>query len=123
MRNPRAQAGPLIQDGLRRAGLDPEGSRAIDMVSAGPGSYAMTSDSHEVTLHSARETPEADIGHIAEDLRSIAAVERFRTLYDSDWPAAIPSLARRLHDHVAYGDCPLGRRQSGAAAHLIGRRA
>jgi len=61
--------------------------------------------------------------HDSEDLRSIAAVERFRTVYDSDWPAAIPSLGRRLHNHVACGDCPLGRRQAGAAAHLIERRA
>lgn len=61
--------------------------------------------------------------HVAEDIRSIAAVERFRAVYGSDWPDAIPSLARRLHDHVASGDCPLGRRQAGATAHLIEPRA
>lgn len=61
--------------------------------------------------------------HDSEDLRSIAAVEQFRAMYGSDWPAAIPSLARRLHNHVACGDCPLGRRQAGAEAHSIERRA
>jgi hypothetical protein len=60
--------------------------------------------------------------HDLEDLRSIAAVERLRSIFGPDWPAAIPSLARRLHNHVALGDCPLGRRQAGAAAHLIERR-
>ncbi len=67
-------------------------------------------------------TPRSD--HAAEDVRSIAAVERFRTVYGPDWPAAVPSLARRLRNHhVAMGDCPLGRRQAGAAACLIERRA
>ncbi len=61
--------------------------------------------------------------HAAEDLRSIAAVERFRTVYGPDWPVSVPSLARRLYNHVACGDCPLGRRQAGAAAHLIERPA
>jgi hypothetical protein len=60
--------------------------------------------------------------HDLEDVRSIAAVERFRAIFGADWPAAVPSLAHRLHDHVALGDCPLGRRQAGAAAHLIERR-
>jgi hypothetical protein len=62
------------------------------------------------------------LDHVTEDLRSIAAVERFRSVYGPDWPEAIPSLARRLHDHVAFDDCPLGRRQAGAAAQLIERR-
>jgi hypothetical protein len=60
--------------------------------------------------------------HDSEDLRSIAAVERFRTIFGVNWPQVLPSLARRLHSHVAHGDCPLGRRQAGAAAHLIERR-
>jgi len=60
--------------------------------------------------------------HLAEDLRSIAAVERLRSVYGPEWPQAVPSLARRLHDHVACGDCPLGLRQAGAASRLIGRR-
>ncbi|MBF6604202.1 MAG: hypothetical protein IVW53_01280 [Chloroflexi bacterium] len=37
MRDPRSQASLLIQDGLRRAGLDPEGSRAAATDSARPG--------------------------------------------------------------------------------------
>ena len=64
-----------------------------------------------------------ELEHVAEDMRSITAAVRFRAIFGPDWPAAVPSLARRLHDHVAYGDCPLGRRQAGAAAHLIERRA
>ena len=59
--------------------------------------------------------------HVAEDLRSIAAVERFREVYGPDWPAAVPSIARRLRNHVASGDCPLGLRQAGVAARLIER--
>lgn len=65
----------------------------------------------------------AQSDHDSEDLRSIVAVEQFRALFGSNWPTVVPSLSRRLHNHVASGDCPLGRRQAGAAAHLIEGRA
>lgn len=61
--------------------------------------------------------------HDSEDSRAIAAVEHFRTIFGTQWPLVVPSLARRLQNHVACGDCPLGRLQAGAAASWIERRA
>jgi hypothetical protein len=60
--------------------------------------------------------------HEREDIRTIKAGQALWSIAGPAWREVVPSLSKRVQNHVAVGDCPLGLLMEGLTARLLERQ-